>query len=110
MAMRHRSAVTAAKPQRVSGFHAHGCIRCRRRYMDACTDSTRNAACKTCRTGEPPARWDANRLPHRCCRTAGQLMIDRDEVARYSLGGPGPWWICRTCQRTHPYDPTKETL
>lgn len=85
-------------------LHAHGCITCGNRYMDACSNKLENDTCTPCRTGAEPVLWDAARFPQDCCKKPGACrMMVGDEIARYALGGNSVWYQCRVCFRTHPF-------
>lgn len=89
-----------------SGPHAHGCPRCHTRYMDLCTDLGSDALCLQCRAGKH-AGWQElidNREPKDCCRFNARLAR-KEELPKYHLAGACTWWLCPTCQRTHPYPP-----
>lgn len=102
--------VVREKKVRVGIFHAHGCLSCGRRYQDTCSYPLKNNLCATCTKGQPPTQEDLDRLPRNCCVNGGsRLITDVDELSKYNLGGELPWLICRTCSRTHPFDPVKET-
>lgn len=87
-------------------LHAHGCERCHRRLEDACDTPTIDPLCYSCRTGKPPALWDANRLPIECCFTASR-PVSQPERAVYKLAGVRAWHICKTCKRTFPIRPLR---
>lgn len=94
------------KRKRIDGLHAHGCVVCHERYEDACKDLKTNGMCFECRTGRPG--WGMlilHRLPVDCCRAHSRLTTE-DERYTYRLCGPKevPWYICRLCARTFPYD------
>lgn len=93
------------RARKIKEFHAHGCLACGRRYTDTCGTPAVNAECTTCRTGQPPATWDRDYEPQSCCRRHAVLITTVDVLDRYSLAGPGPWFLCRECARTHPFDP-----
>jgi hypothetical protein len=98
----------ALRTRKLEGYHRHGCTQCGQRYDDACARSDVNVRCRICR-GSPHTLtpWERAYAPQKCCRSMARLATD-DEVERYKLGGPGPWWICSPghgCARTHPYDP-----
>ena len=101
----------AIKPTKYKAFHAHGCDQCSRRYTDTCTTPSVNGRCQTCRHGRSPLEcdlrplWDRDHDPRACCREVSKLIITAAEMERYGLAGPGPWFKCKTCSRTHPYDP-----
>lgn len=86
--------------------HAHRCTTCGRRFTDACGQPEVNTSCMTCKFGHSRPLWHVNHDPQPCC-VGAQVMTDPREVVRYSLGGPGPWYQCSTCHRTHP-NPVKE--
>jgi hypothetical protein len=89
------------------GVHAHGCVRCKVRFEDACGDPKKWPVCSNCKTGRK-VLWQAlidNRLPIDCCRRNSR-PLRRDEVANYRTWQECGWWICTTCKRTFPfYDP-----
>jgi hypothetical protein len=88
--------------------HAHGCTVCGLRYADACQITDVNGRCMTCRTGQSRPKWDRDGDPRPCCRATSR-QATKDERNRYRLGGPKPWWRCRTCARTHPFNPSTTT-
>lgn len=88
-------------------LHAHGCARCSRRLEDACVTPTIDPLCYTCRSGNPPAVWDANRLPIICCPTNSRVATPGDRAV-YRLVGVRKWWLCRICKRTFPYHPEEK--
>ncbi len=103
-------AVTGVKPTTKGKFdgelHHHGCALCGHYYVDHCHDSGEDGICKDCQVshfGRPS--WEKDNDPQRCCRTDSRPALAR-EVLSYRLGGRSDWWICRTCCRTHPYNPT----
>ncbi len=96
------------KDRSVPLHHAHGCLRCGRRYTDTCTTPLDNGECLTCSVDQPPPIWDTDWTPQDCCRTSVHLITDVDVLVRYRLGGPGPWFLCERCARTHPFDPTTD--
>lgn len=85
--------------------HAHGCLMCRLRYTDACGSPEMNALCSLCRGGQQRALWDQNSDPASCCETDCRKINEPEELMRYKLAGPGPWYRCRQCSRTHSFDP-----
>jgi hypothetical protein len=94
-------------------YHAHGCIKCHLRYSDRCDTPHEDRKCMTCEHGHARSIEQLDRAPKDCCKTHSVLMLNPDELNRYALGGPGPWYQCvgaNGCARTHPHkDPTKET-
>jgi hypothetical protein len=85
--------------------HAHGCTECSLRYTDACDTPEENWRCLMCRSGQERALWDQNSDPDECCRTLSRQVSDAETVMRYKLGGPGPWFRCDKCSRTHSFNP-----
>jgi hypothetical protein len=97
--------VSPRKALRIRTIHAHGCVVCSQRYCDACATPFINGTCPEHQVlTRPRPLWDRNRDPRDCCRTNSR-EADHDTRQLYALGGTGPWWICRVCSRTHPYDP-----
>jgi hypothetical protein len=112
MATRRSTFAPAARRSRkVPEFHAHGCVSCGRRYQDSCKNGTMNADCTTCRTGHPAPLWDRDWAPVACCKKPKgcRLVTDVATLTKYLLGGTGPWFICYTCARTHPFDPMEDS-
>lgn len=97
-----------ARTVKIAAYHAHGCTRCNRRYMDACRSVGTDELCFPCRTGKPPSVYDLSRLPQPCCHESSQPVRTPDEHARYALAGKHSWWRCRVCSRTHPFNPALE--
>ncbi len=99
------AALTAGRRDALKGIHSHGCSVCSAYYTDACADPLVNAPCTGCQ-GLPHGRpsWDRGPDPIECCRRDVRLATAR-QLNSFRLGGDGPWWICGTCNRTHPYDP-----
>lgn len=84
-------------------WHLHFCSNrdCRIVYDDyRCDDVTKNGRCHRCRGLERPV-WDASRDPHECCVGNCTQVTQPDEIVRYRLAGPGPWFQCKTCARCH---------
>jgi hypothetical protein len=83
------------------GAHFHFCSEddCRLIYEDACRDVTSNGLCHLHRGGRRPV-WVSARDPQECCIENCRAVIGEDLV-RYKLAGPGPWYQCRTCARVH---------
>lgn len=86
-------------------LHAHGCRRCRTRYVDACATRAEDDLCTTCRGGRGWALLIDNAAPHDCCRVNSRLAT-KDERVLYALAGRSNWHLCTTCKRTHPFRPT----
>lgn len=104
--------VARERKVRVGIFHAHGCLSCGRRYQDTCAFAYKNNLCGICRGSQTAlTQEDLDRQPRDCCANGGsRLVTDVDVLSRYNLGGDGPWFLCKNCARTHPFDPTKETV
>jgi len=100
--------MTRKASRKIPVHHAHGCVGCRTRYMDSCRTPAVNERCIACRTGAPRVIWEADYDPRPCCRDRPVLVTDTETLNRYALGGSSAWWQCRTCARTHPYDPSIE--
>lgn len=84
-------------------WHLHYCTdrRCRLVYeCHGCPDASTNKRCQTCRNHRRPI-WVIARDPHPCCRGNCALVTDKDQLIRYRLAGPGPWFQCKTCARCH---------
>lgn len=90
------------------GAHAHACTACRERYEDPCKTADVDALCASCAGGSPVSFTRLNRMPQPCCRVKSQSATS-ELRQQYRLGGAGPWWICLSCKRTHPYDPKERS-
>jgi hypothetical protein len=99
---RPRAARAKLKP---GHLHRHGCVQCGQLYNDACSSPHDNARCQLCRTGYRRPLWERDMDPISCCRINSRKARTEDRD-RYALGGETEWWLCRSCARTHPYDPT----
>jgi hypothetical protein len=55
--------------------------------------------------GRPRALWNENKLPVTCC-PATSRKASKAERQLYKLAGQATWWICGTCSRTIPYQPS----
>lgn len=95
--------------------HAHGCMRCKVRYEDACETPDEDEFCTLCRTKGRMRLpwWPEDWLPKDCCVADSQRLdpkheTQRDVLERYRLVGKNTWWRCRECARTFPYDPTDD--
>lgn len=97
--------VTAIR-QMSGKHHAHGCSECHLRYTDACSTPEQNGKCVTCRVGQQRALWDQNSDPAGCCVNAREVK-DAETLGKYKLAGPGPWYRCPVCSRTHAHDPRR---
>lgn len=91
--------------RRVPVHHAHGCLGCGRRYEDTCSTPLANGRCATCRLGHPAPQWEHDHQPQACCKEDSSLIWDKETMEKYHLGGPGPWFKCKTCSRCHPFNP-----
>lgn len=92
-----------ALSQVAKSWHLHFCSNreCRITYDDyKCADVAKNGRCHRCRGLERPG-WDMSRDPHQCCVGNCVQVTDPDEIVRYRLAGPGPWFQCKTCARCH---------
>lgn len=97
----------AARVPKLNGKpHAHGCERCHRRIEDNCNTPTIDPLCYSCRTGNPPAVWDKNRLPIACCYEHSR-PVSQPERVTYKLAGLRAWHICTWCKRTFPIRPQR---
>lgn len=97
---------TTKTARKIPNYHAHGCRQCGRRYMDTCKTPLENGVCMSpCTNGLEPPLWDRDKSPADCCRANSRLTTDNAVLNSYALGGPGPWFQCATCKRTHPFDP-----
>lgn len=83
-------------------WHWHSCSdrECRQVYHDTCETPETNGRCRFCRTGESSA-YDDWRLPKDCCFGNCELLTDATWAEWAELAGPGPWYRCRSCRRTH---------
>lgn len=87
-------------------MHRHVCTNdeCRLTYEDACYTPELNARCRPCkglrRTWAYPDGVTALD-PRPCCHDNTALITNPDDHLRYDLAGPGPWFQCLTCKRTH---------
>lgn len=81
--------------------HLHFCSDrdCRLIYEDNCNTPETNERCQNCR-GTTRGLM-VPRDPQECCIGNCVQVTDPRELRRYSLAGPGPWFQCRTCVRSH---------
>lgn len=113
-ATRRVGLATVHKAQR-GNLHRHVCTNtdCRLIYEDACFSPERNGRCRPC-TGRRRTWVQPNGLhdldPRPCCHDNTQLVVDNDDLARFTLAGPGPWFQCQTCKRTHGHPCTDPAL
>lgn len=92
-------------------WHLHFCINrdCRVIFeCNHCTDVAKNVRCHRCAGRERPQHADA-RDPKDCCLGNCRQVTDKEDLLRYRLAGPGPWFQCTTCARCHgwPCNPTE---
>lgn len=89
-------------------WHIHFCKNrtCRQTYectglVDKKTvcEARVNGRCHTCRGAAVRPWWCAARDPHPCCVDNVRQAHDREELLRYRLAGPGPWYLCKSCMR-----------
>lgn len=80
--------------------HVHACRTCGLRYGCHCGDPQVNGQCSQCRLGQERPLWDRNHDPRPCCVTAQHVLFGED-VLKYALAGPGPWFRCqdKSCRR-----------
>lgn len=90
-------------------LHYHSCAGCTLIYKCSCPAADVNGRCWACRGGRRPS-WDVARDPQDCCINNCRQMTLAEDLARYQLAGPGPWFQCKTCARCHgAYPQKKET-
>lgn len=107
-----RKVTSEAMLRRLAGsLHHHSCKGCSLRYGCACKEPQLNRHCQECRPVRPGPRptWDRSTDPAECCLDNCIQLVDTDELARYSLAGPGPWFQCKTCKRAHGRLPRSRT-
>jgi hypothetical protein len=95
---------------KLRGRHCHGCLSCRRRYTDGCSEPLRNGHCRDCSGAHTPrASWDRTNDPQPCCFRSNRSASTTDRQ-NLRLGGPetDTWWICVTCWRQHPVRPVED--
>lgn len=82
--------------------HLHSCVdrMCRLVYEDLCQTPGVNGRCHVCRRTSRPV-WVAARDPVECCFGNCVQLTDTKTLRLYRLGGPGPWFMCKTCARCH---------
>lgn len=80
--------------------HFHFCTdrNCRLIYEDNCVTPERNGRCQACRGVR--RNNISVRDPQECCMGMCVQVKDPDELKRYSLAGPGPWFQCKICRRS----------
>lgn len=82
--------------------HWHFCSNreCRLLYEDRCEEIDRNGRCHGCRGARRPI-WVAARDPRECCIGNCTQVLAVEQLVKYALAGPGPWFQCKTCARCH---------
>jgi hypothetical protein len=98
----------------VNKAHKHTCSdpACRLIYEDNCDNPAVNARCRPC-SGERRTwvRGEKTSLdPRPCCIDNTRQVIEPDQLLRFLLAGPGPWFQCITCRRAHGHPCTDPTL
>ena len=88
------------------GWHLHACKD--HVYQDSCSDKRTDRECMACQIGAQRPIWQACRDPQPCC-AGNTRLATKPEWVSYSLAGPGPWFLCRTCKRQHPFEVGAET-
>lgn len=94
-----------ASTRLVGSQHFHGCLQCHRRYPDACDTPERDSRCSSCRSGRPSIH-QLGIAARDCCRSNSRLA-NKDDLKTYRLVGAASWWLCRTCGRQFPINPTE---
>lgn len=81
--------------------HRHFCSdrECRLYYQDACDQPETNQLCPACRGIR--RGYDGWMDPQECCIDNTKQVVDKAVMKLYELAGPGPWYQCQTCFRTH---------
>lgn len=93
-----------------TSVHAHGCMTCRARFEDGCSQPNEPRECRTCKGGVPWAVLVANRLPRDCCQLHSRLAT-KEELKSYRLSTACDWFRCSICARTFPYsNPTRSPV
>lgn len=82
--------------------HLHACtnLDCLATYEDNCSCPAINGRCSRCRGHRVPV-WETARAPQPCCVDNTAQVVRVEELLRYDLAGPGPWFQCKTCARCH---------
>ncbi len=94
------------KPKTVEGLaglsHLHYCSNreCRLGYEDQCDTPLINIRCHPCRGKERP-RYFVSRDPQECCMGNCSQVTDKHTLMLHKLAGPGPWFQCSRCARSH---------
>lgn len=83
-------------------FHFHFCVEreCRLIYSDRCDDVRTNGRCHAHRGVARRPIWVSSRDPQECCM-GNTEQVKGDDLVRYALAGPGPWFQCSSCYRAH---------
>lgn len=95
--------------------HRHVCRNsdCRLAYEDNCQTPADNDLCEPCRGRRRTWTHHGGLFwldPSECCLDNTEVMTNVDDLLRYQCAGPGPWFQCRTCKRTHGHPCTEEHL
>ena len=96
--------VAAVVHQMAGKHHFHCCTTptCKRAFGCRCDAPETNGLCHDCRGTSRPI-WEVARDPKACCVKNTKPVTNADDLGRYDLAGPGPWFQCRTCARCHGY-------
>lgn len=95
--------------------HRHVCTNqsCRLMYEDNCHDAAVNGRCHFCRGARRPWVYEdglSGHDPRPCCIDNTVALTEPKDLRRYDCAGPGPWFQCRTCFRTHGHPCTEPDL
>lgn len=95
--------------------HRHSCTvrTCRLTFEDTCGDASRNGRCHSCLGVRRPWLMPDGRTsldPHSCCVDNTKQLTDLSDLLRFECAGPGPWFQCLTCKRTHGHPCTDPQL
>lgn len=101
-----RVSLTGVHNQLRGKNHRHVCTneRCRLLYEDNCQQPETNQLCRPCRGQRRAWVYSDGRAafdPRPCCRGNTALLTEPDDLLKYECAGPGPWFQCQTCFRTH---------
>ncbi len=100
--IKHKPTVRGLSLSTLAGTaHFHFCEHrdCRLIYEDACHTPEVNGLCQAHR-GIRRALMTV-RDPQECCIGNCAQVLDKEQIIRHQLAGPGPWYQCRTCARCH---------
>lgn len=101
--------------QLINKAHRHTCANpsCRLTFEDSCFTPERNGRCHSCRGLRRPWVERDGRTstdPRPCCVDNTTVLSEPDDLLRYDCAGPGPWFQCGTCKRTHGHPCTDSDL